>query len=192
VVCRRSENITAEDAEECWVDRKAQNELVRKLPIALAALAFTGSLLAQSVDPPPINDVLRQVAPDPHALDFLQTGLHIAKPMVDSWPIQVGPVQQVYRKIGNGVKAPQLTHSPQPEYTPEARQKHLQGDVTLQLIIDKTGSPREIRVVRRTLGSGLEEKAVEAVRQWRFEPATKNGEPVIFEMTVEVHFRLYN
>jgi TonB family protein len=165
---------------------------VRTLSIALAVLVFTGSLLAQSVAPPPINDVLKQVAPDPHALDFLQAGFHIAKPMVDSWPTQLGSVQQVYRKIGNGVKAPRLAHSPQPEYTPEARQKHLQGDVILQLIIDNTGSPREIRVVGRTLGSGLEEKAVEAVRQWRFEPATKNGEPVIFEMTVEVHFRLYN
>jgi TonB family protein len=45
--------------------------------------------------------------------------------------------------------------------------------------------------VQRTLGLGLDEKAIEAVRQWKFDPARKNGQPVAVQINVEVNFRLY-
>ena len=58
------------------------------------------------------------------------------------------------------------------------------------MIVDTTGHPRDIRVVRG-LGFGLDTKAMEAVKQWRFDPALKEGKPVNVQISVEVDFRLY-
>ncbi len=55
---------------------------------------------------------------------------------------------------------------------------------------ESVGKPQQIRV-QRSLGMGLDEKAIEAVRQWRFEPAKKDGQPVPVMINVEVNFRLY-
>jgi len=60
----------------------------------------------------------------------------------------------------------------------------------LWLVVSPEGKPLEIRV-QRALGMGLDEKAVEAVRQWRFEPAKLNGRAVPVQINVEVNFRLY-
>jgi TonB family protein len=60
----------------------------------------------------------------------------------------------------------------------------------LWLVVGADGKPREIRV-QRTLGLGLDEKAIEAVKTWRFEPALKDGKPVAVQINVEVSFRLY-
>ena len=60
----------------------------------------------------------------------------------------------------------------------------------LRLIVDSAGHPRDIRVVRG-LGFGLDAKAIDAVQQWRFQPAMKDGKPVDVQISVEVDFRLY-
>ena len=60
----------------------------------------------------------------------------------------------------------------------------------LWLVIGSDGRPREMRVAR-SLGMGLDEKAMQAVKQWKFEPAMKDGHPVAVQMNVEVSFRLY-
>jgi len=60
----------------------------------------------------------------------------------------------------------------------------------LQVIVETDGRLRDVRVVR-SLGFGLDEKALEAVRQWRFDPARKNGQPVAVVVNIEVNFRLY-
>jgi TonB family protein len=60
----------------------------------------------------------------------------------------------------------------------------------LYLIVGPDGKPRDIRVLR-TLGLGLDEKSIEAVRTWRFEPAMKDGKPVAVQISVEVEFHLY-
>jgi TonB family protein len=93
-------------------------------------------------------------------------------------------------KVGGGISAPQAISSPDPEYTDEARQAKKQGTCVLSLIVDEQGHPRDLHVVR-SLGFGLDAKALEAVRQWRFEPALKDGKPVNVQISVEVEFRLY-
>jgi periplasmic protein TonB len=93
-------------------------------------------------------------------------------------------------KVGAGISAPQATTAPDPEYTEEARRAKTQGTCVLWLIVDSTGKPRDIKVVRG-LGQGLDAKALEAVRQWRFEPAMKDGKPVDVQISVEVVFHLY-
>lgn len=93
-------------------------------------------------------------------------------------------------RVGNGVSAPRALESPDPEYSEEARKAKYQGVVTLTLIVGPDGKPRDIRVLR-PLGMGLDQKAIEAVNRWRFEPATKDGRPVAVLINVEVNFRLY-
>jgi TonB family protein len=93
-------------------------------------------------------------------------------------------------RVGGGVSAPKPVFTPDPEYSEEARKSKYQGVVVLWLVIGPDGRPHEIRVAR-PLGMGLDEKAIEAVRTWRFEPARKDGQPVAVQMNVEVSFRLY-
>lgn len=78
---------------------------------------------------------------------------------------------------------------PEPEYSEEGRKAKLQGVVLLRIEIDERGLPR-IVAVRQGLGLGLDEKAVEAVKRWRFRPAMRNGRPVPASAMVEVVFRL--
>lgn len=92
--------------------------------------------------------------------------------------------------IGRGVTAPHAIYDPEPEYSEEARKAKYQGIAVLQVVIDADGRPRDVRIAR-SAGMGLDEKAIEAVRQWRFQPGTLNGKPVAVVVNVEVNFRLY-
>ena len=95
----------------------------------------------------------------------------------------------VYR-VGNGVTAPRAIYSPDPEYSDEARKAKYQGIVTLWAIIGPDGRPKSLQIAH-SLGMGLDEKALEAVRNWRFEPATKDGIAVPVIVNVQVDFHLY-
>jgi TonB family protein len=93
-------------------------------------------------------------------------------------------------RVGGGVSAPKVTYQPDPEYSEEARKAKYQGVCVLSLIVGPDGKPRDVKVAR-SLGLGLDEKAIEAVNQWKFEPAQKDGKPVAVAINVEVTFRLY-
>jgi periplasmic protein TonB len=93
-------------------------------------------------------------------------------------------------RVGGGVSAPRPVSTPDPEYSEEARKAKYQGTCVLWLVVGPDGRPRDIKIAR-SLGLGLDEKAIEAVRQWRFEPAMKDGKPVAVQINVEVSFRLY-
>ena len=92
-------------------------------------------------------------------------------------------------KIGGGVSQPTLLSKVEPEYSEEARKAKWQGTVVLSLIVDETGVAQQIKV-SRSLGMGLDQKAIEAVQRWRFRPGMKDGKPVPVYATVEVNFRL--
>jgi periplasmic protein TonB len=95
----------------------------------------------------------------------------------------------VYR-VGGGVSAPRPIYDPDPEYSEEARKAKFQGTVLLSAIIGPDGRPRDLRVVR-SLGMGLDQKAVDAVWKWRFSPAMKGNQSVSVQVSIEVAFRLY-
>jgi TonB family protein len=95
-----------------------------------------------------------------------------------------------YFRPGGGVTAPKAIYDPEPEYSEEARKAKYQGNVVLWMVVGPDGRPRDIQV-RRSLGLGLDEKAIEAVKTWRFEPGKKDGRPVDVEILVEVGFHLY-
>jgi TonB family protein len=91
--------------------------------------------------------------------------------------------------IGGGVTAPKVLHKMEPEYTEEGRVAKYQGTVVLAVEIDPNGVAQNIRIVKG-LGFGLDENAVMAVQQWRFQPATKDGAAVTVQARIEVNFRL--
>jgi len=92
--------------------------------------------------------------------------------------------------VGGGVSPPRVIYQPEPEFSEEARKAKYQGVCTLGLIVGADGRPSNIRVLS-SLGMGLDEKAIEAVKNWKFEPAMKEGHPVRVEIAVEVDFHLY-
>jgi len=92
-------------------------------------------------------------------------------------------------KIGGGVSAPVPVYRPEPEYSEEARKAKWQGAVMLSLVVDENGVPQEIKVIR-SLGMGLDQKAIEAVQKWRFRPGLKDGKAVPVFANIEVNFRL--
>jgi TonB family protein len=110
-------------------------------------------------------------------------------PSVINAQIQNDPEEKI-AKVGPGISPPRVTYAPEPEFSETARSAGYQGVSTLGLIVGVDGKPRNIRVLN-ALGMGLDEKAVEAVRSWRFSPALKDGKPVAVEIAVEVDFHLY-
>jgi protein TonB len=93
-------------------------------------------------------------------------------------------------RIGGGVSAPVPISMPDPEFSEEARKAKMSGNVLVYLWVDPTGRPSHVRVIRG-IGMGLDEKALEAVKQYRFKPAKKDGVPVAVEMNVEVGFQIF-
>jgi len=95
-----------------------------------------------------------------------------------------------YFRPGRGVTAPRVIYQTDPEFSEEARKAKYQGTCVLGLVVDANGRPTQIRVIN-ALGMGLDEKAIESVRNWKFEPGQKDGHPVAVEIAVEVDFHLY-
>jgi periplasmic protein TonB len=92
--------------------------------------------------------------------------------------------------VGGGVTAPQVIHSVEPEFTDQARRANYQGTVSIELIVDTQGYPQDLRITRH-LGMGLDQKALEAVRQYKFRPSMYQGHPVAVQMVIDVDFRLH-
>jgi protein TonB len=91
--------------------------------------------------------------------------------------------------VGGGVTMPVVVKEVQPQYSEEARKARFEGTVLLEAIVRKDGTVEIVRVVRG-LGFGLDQNAIEALRQWEFRPALRNGEPVDVSLNVEVNFNL--
>jgi TonB family protein len=87
-------------------------------------------------------------------------------------------------------KPPVVIQSADPEFSDEARRAKFQGIVIVSTLVTEEGLPTDIRI-EKPLGHGLDEKAVQCVRKFRFKPAMKNGEPVAARATIEINFRLY-
>jgi periplasmic protein TonB len=98
-------------------------------------------------------------------------------------------IGRVRTGLGDSVTQPRLLSKIEPEYSDEARKVKLQGSVMLRIVVDEQGRAESIEITRG-LGLGLDERAVEAVRKWRFSPGTRGGRPVPTAALVEVTFRL--
>ena len=92
-------------------------------------------------------------------------------------------------KPGEGVTAPVLVKEVKPRYTSDAKDAKIQGVVTLECVVNADGSISDVEVTK-SLEAGLDEEAIKAVKQWRFEPGKKDGKPVPVRITLEMTFTL--
>ncbi len=90
---------------------------------------------------------------------------------------------------GSGVTAPAILHEVKPDYTEEGRRRNLEGDVVLEIVVRSDGTVGTIKLLQG-LGAGLDQRATEAVRQWRFSPARRYGTPVDVIVEVAMEFKL--
>jgi TonB family protein len=90
---------------------------------------------------------------------------------------------------GSGITPPRLLHEVKADYTDEARRRGLAGEVVMEIVVRRDGSVGDVRVLQG-LGSGLSDRAAQAVRQWRFAPAQRLGSPVDVIVEVSVEFKL--
>jgi TonB family protein len=103
--------------------------------------------------------------------------------------------------IGDGVSAPQIIYSVDPEFTDQARRKKLSGTCVIGMLVDVAGTPQHVHTVRsmaasaapklRSAASSLDANAVKAAKQYRFKPATYQGKAVPVETTVEINYRIF-
>ena len=112
-----------------------------------------------------------------------------SKPKPHSGEGDAGTVYS-YRGKDSSLTPPIPIHKPEPPYTPEARDAKHQGTTVLLFVVDAQGNVADIRVVK-PLGYGLDDKAVETVRTWKFKPGLRNGHPVAVRLMVEVGFRFF-
>jgi TonB family protein len=94
------------------------------------------------------------------------------------------------RKVGGGVTAPVPIQVSEPDYTKEARKAKLKGIVVVSLVVDVQGMPQNVQVLYG-LGMGLDQKAVDAVKQYKFKPGMLDGNPVPVKISIEVNFQLF-
>jgi TonB family protein len=121
-------------------------------------------------------------------------GIFNGKPMLSHGTVELAcgevvPFSPSTYRAGNGVIRPELIYKVEPDYAEMARKAKLQGVVVLYVVVDPSGHTTNISVMK-SLGLGLDQKAVEAVLQWRFTPGTKEGVPVAVAATIEVNFKL--
>jgi periplasmic protein TonB len=98
--------------------------------------------------------------------------------------------EKVYHVGRDGVTPPRVIYKVDPSYDDTARKAKLNGFVVLTLIVTPDGDAKNIRIVK-SLSPGLDQKSIEAVSQWKFAPATKDGKPVAVELQVQTTFKLY-
>jgi TonB family protein len=101
-----------------------------------------------------------------------------------------GDEDGVYSPNQRGVVAPALIYAPEAEFSDEARRNKYQGVCMVAVIVDTHGNPQNLRVIR-ALGMGLDEKALEVIRKYKFKPGTKDGKPVPVQITVRIDFNLF-
>jgi TonB family protein len=91
-------------------------------------------------------------------------------------------------RMPNGIIRPKLIHSVEAEFSDEARRRRIEGTVLVSFTVSEQGLPIDMRIVK-SVGYGLDEQALQAVNQYRFEPALQDGKPVPAPMSVEVSFQ---
>jgi len=141
-----------------------------------------------------------EIAKIDHALDQIERGpaANIPNPPgatpapagADRRILYILPQGPVY-KVGGGVSQPTAISTPDPEYSDEARKAKLCGSVEMKMVVLTDGRTAHVRAATPNIDHGLDEKSVEAIRQWRFTPGQMDGHPVITEVIVTTSFRLY-
>ncbi len=177
---------------------------IKKISLHADNLVLEGPLVAPSKNPTPLGKPIQvkirldrsiRTVDDAHAVLDRVFSLDPKKTQYRAPEFRrreetIEPTEKVYHVQPDHVTAPRAIFMPDPDFSLEARKAKYQGDVVLGAVIDKTGRVSRI-TIQRVLGMGLDEKAVEKLKTWRFEPSLREGQPVAVEVSVEVSFKLY-
>jgi protein TonB len=99
------------------------------------------------------------------------------------------PVTEPVYDIGGDVKPPRVVHRVMPEFTEKSREQHVEGSVVLVTVVTSKGEAHQIRV-QKSLDKELDQKAIEALRQWQFQPGQKDNKPVATRVSIEIRFNV--
>jgi protein TonB len=94
--------------------------------------------------------------------------------------------------VGGSVQATKIVHMARPSYPPDCKQEGVQGTVLVRGVIGRDGSVLDLQPINQLVDARLTEAAMEAVRQWRYEPTLLNGKPVEVITEIQVNFVLAN
>ena len=158
-------------------------------PVSASRLAeSTGSAVEQEQPAEPSSEQIAELVARAAALqEQLQAVLDELQALLADSDRSSGGSDEPFR-VGGGIRPPMKVVNVAPVYPPEAREARVQGVVILEVTLSRTGEVSDVEVVRST--PLLDEAAVAAVRQWRYEPTLVDGEPVSILMTVTVNFGL--
>ncbi len=101
------------------------------------------------------------------------------------------PADRKVYEIGGNVRAPKPVYDPDPPYTHKARKAGLQGTVVMAVVVNTEGKVESVKEVSKLLGMGMDESAINTIRTWKFQPATRNGKPAPVKITIKCTFRLF-
>lgn len=90
---------------------------------------------------------------------------------------------------GGDVKPPKLLHYVEPSFSPNSKEAFVEGTVRISTVVSSEGVTKDFRVISG-LNAEEDRNAIEALKQWKFQPGTRNGQPVNVRVTVEVEFHL--
>lgn len=99
------------------------------------------------------------------------------------------PVSEPIYEVGGDVKPPRVLHRVMPEFTEKSREQHIEGSVVLVTVVTSKGEAHQIRV-QKSLDKDLDQKAIEALRQWQFQPGEKDNKPVATRVSIEIRFNV--
>ncbi len=208
----RSPIIDQTDVVSAAIDKKTQHRPLMELTLHDAAaqqlhkvtaeriglqmaVVLDGRLISVATIAAPMRNALISGLTEKEAISFVERFARgvVAKARLSALPsANSQPGQPDYQRVfsvGNGVSAPVVIRKQEPEYTAAARAAGIQGTVVLAVVIRPDGTADTIRVVR-SLDPGLDAKAIECARSFRFRPAQKDGQPVAVRATLEINFRL--
>jgi TonB family protein len=139
-------------------------------------------------------NAVRSVSPfNPFPRDFVAKSIGFRVHLGYNQPIAGDPCPATFPGVyrtHDGTSTPRATYSPDPEFSEDARRAKYQGTAILGLTVREDGTASDVCLLN-ALGHGLDEKAIDAVKRWKFQPAMKDGQPVPVRLSVEVDFRLY-
>ncbi len=102
---------------------------------------------------------------------------------------EIGKKDDPIYEPGGDVKPPKLIHYVEPEFSPSSKEAYVEGTVKISTVVTSAGNPTACRIISG-LSSEEDRTAMEALKQWKFEPGTKSGKPVNVKITVEIDFHL--
>jgi TonB family protein len=141
---------------------------------------------AYLLDPIPRPAPIKRIALTLALLALVATTLAVVRPV---WSQSEDKNEGDVYRVGNDVLQPIVLTKIEPKYTEEARTAKISGPVHVSLVVTAEGNPDSIEVTDG-IGYGLDESAIEAISQWTFQPATKDGKAVAVRANVLVNFRL--